>query len=62
VEELLKNFEPEMESVTLIPSNGGVFEMTVNGKLLYSKKSTGRHIEPGEGIRLVQKYLREGNK
>lgn len=31
--------------MTLIPSSGGVFEVTVDGKLIYSKKKTGRHAE-----------------
>ena len=28
--------------VTLVRSGGGVFEITVDGKLAYSKKATGR--------------------
>ena len=27
----------------LIPSGGGAFEVIVDGKLVYSKKATGRH-------------------
>jgi selenoprotein W-related protein len=27
----------------LIPGSGGVFEVTVDGKLVYSKKTTGEH-------------------
>jgi selenoprotein W-related protein len=33
---------------TLIPSKGGVFEVEVNGELVFSKKALGRHAEPGE--------------
>jgi len=40
--------------VTLVKSSGGVFEVTVDGKLLFSKKALGRHAEPGEVIRLMQ--------
>lgn len=29
--------------VELIPSRGGVFEVTADGELIYSKKATGRH-------------------
>jgi selenoprotein W-related protein len=58
--ELLKEFEPEIERLTLIPSDGGRFEVTVNGTLLYSKLATRRHAEPGEVASLVQKFLREG--
>ncbi len=58
--DLLKNFESEIESITVIPSDGGRFEVTVNGELLYSKLQTGRHAEPGEILGLVRKYLQEG--
>ena len=42
---LLEEFEPEIASVKLIPSKGGVFEVTVDGDLVYSKKATGVHAE-----------------
>ena len=32
-------------AVRLIESSGGVFEVTVDGDLVYSKKATGRHPE-----------------
>jgi selenoprotein W-related protein len=54
---MLKEFEPEIESLTLVPSDGGCFELTVNDKLLYSKLATHRHPEPGEIKGLLQKYL-----
>jgi selenoprotein W-related protein len=53
--DLLNNFESEIESLNLVPSNGGRYEISVNGKLIYSKLQTGRHAEPGEVIGLVQK-------
>jgi selenoprotein W-related protein len=58
-DDLLKNFEPEIESVTLVPSNGGRYEISVNGQLIFSKLKTGRHAEPGEIIGLVQKLFRK---
>ena len=33
---------------TMIPSSGGVFDVTVNGQLVFSKKKIGRHAEAGE--------------
>jgi selenoprotein W-related protein len=57
----LNNFEPEIESLTLIPSDGGRFEVTVNDRLIYSKLQTHRHAEPGEISRLVKQLLQEGN-
>jgi selenoprotein W-related protein len=55
--ELLKNFEPEIESISLIPSEGGRYEVTVNDILVYSKLQTGRHANPGEVMGLVEKLL-----
>jgi selenoprotein W-related protein len=57
VAELLKKFEPEIETITLSPSQGGRFEVEVNDTLLYSKLHTGRHAQPGEVVGLVQEYL-----
>jgi selenoprotein W-related protein len=56
--ELLKEFEPNIESITLVPSDGGRFEFSVDGRLLYSKLATHRHAEPGEVISLVREYLK----
>jgi selenoprotein W-related protein len=58
--EIIKAHEAEIESFTLVPSDGGRFEATVNGRLLYSKLRTGRHAEPGEVAGLIEKYLQEG--
>jgi selenoprotein W-related protein len=58
--ELLEKYESLIESITLLPSQGGVYEVTVNGQLLYSKKATGRHAEPGEVVGLVGKFIKEG--
>ena len=58
-EELLKNYEPMLEEMTLVPSDGGRFEVTVNGQLLFSKLSTHRHAEAGEVLGLVRKLVGE---
>ena len=56
---LLENLEPEIESVTLVPSDGGRYEISVNDQLIYSKLQTGRHAEPGEVIGLIQKLIKK---
>ena len=38
----------------LIESSGGEFEVTMDGRLLFSKKALKRHAEPGEVLRLVR--------
>ena len=40
--------------VRLIPSSGGVFEVKVDGDLIFSKKALRRHAEPGEVVRLIK--------
>jgi selenoprotein W-related protein len=53
-DDLLQKFETKIESLTLVPSSGGRYEISVNGQLLFSKLKTGRFPEPGEVIGLVQ--------
>ena len=59
MDELLKNYEHVIETITLVPSDGGKFEVTVNGDLLFSKKKVARHAEPGEVLGLVRKVVGE---
>jgi len=55
--DLLKDFEPGIAEITLVPSDGGRYEVTVDSKLIYSKLQTGRHAEPGEVVKLVKKLI-----
>lgn len=41
-------------TVRLIESSGGLFEVQVDGNLVFSKKALGRHAEPGEVVRLIE--------
>jgi selenoprotein W-related protein len=59
--ELLQLFEADLRSVTAVPSDGGRFEVTVDGRLLYSKLQTGRHAEPGEVVKLMRTHLRRAS-
>ena len=45
VDGLLEEFERQITSIGLIPSRGGVFEVVVDGDLIYSKKATGEHAD-----------------
>ena len=38
----------------LVPSSGGVFEIEVDGKKIFSKKQLGRFPEPGEVVGLLR--------
>jgi len=59
--ELLKQFEYDIERLVLIPSDGGRFEVTVNESLVYSKLQTHRHAEPGEIVGLVKSLMQRGS-
>ena len=50
-EALLDRFESSIESLALVPGGGGVFEVTVDGDLIFSKKSLGRHAEIDEVLK-----------
>ena len=54
----LKQAFPDTE-VRLIESSGGLFEVAVDGRPVFSKKATRRHAEPGEVLKAVQQ-LRGG--
>jgi selT/selW/selH-like putative selenoprotein len=54
----LKQTYPDAD-VRLIESSGGVFEVAVDGKPVFSKKQSRRHAEPGEVLKAVQQ-LRGG--
>jgi selenoprotein W-related protein len=55
--ELLKEFEYQLGSLNLVPSDGGKFEVKVDDRLVYSKLQTHRHAEPGEVVGLVRKII-----
>ena len=42
MEAAIKKFNPKIE-IELIESSGGVFEVTKDGQLIFSKKKLGRH-------------------
>jgi selenoprotein W-related protein len=42
-------------AIKMVPSSGGVFEVSVDGKLVFSKKALGRHANPGEVVGLIQR-------
>ncbi len=55
--DLLKSHETQIASIRLVPSDGGRFEVTVDGELVFSKLKAGRHAEEGEILRLVGRRL-----
>ena len=52
--DLLHDYQHVIDELTLITGSKGVFDVIVDGDVLYSKKSTGRHAEPGEVLQLFR--------
>ncbi len=46
--ELLTHYRKDISDLKLVPSGGGAFEVSVNGKLIFSKLEEGRFPEPKE--------------
>jgi selT/selW/selH-like putative selenoprotein len=55
--ELKQNF-PDAQ-VRLVQSSGGLFEVTVDGQLVFSKKASRRHAAPGEVVQAIQRLRGE---
>jgi selenoprotein W-related protein len=60
--DLLHDYQHVIESLTLVPGSKGTFDVEVDGTLLYSKKQTGRHAEPGEVLQLFREKIVPGVK
>jgi selenoprotein W-related protein len=58
--DLLFNYQHVIESLTFVTGSKGVFEVEVDGEMLYSKKVTGRHAKAGEVLQLFEKRYAVG--
>ena len=52
-EELIGAYGRKITGLTLQPSSGGLFEVTYNGELIFSKKQLDRFPEQGEITGLI---------
>jgi selenoprotein W-related protein len=53
-QELLTTFESEIGRVCLVPGTGGIFEVRLNGEMIFSRKTAGRFPESKELKQLVR--------
>jgi len=53
VDLLLEKYELEISEITLVPSSGGRFEVSVDGELVFSKLEQKRFPEESELLDLV---------
>ncbi len=52
-DELISEHGDELASISLVRGEKGQFEVTVDGRLIYSKSETKRHTEPGEVLKTI---------
>jgi len=53
-QELLTTFENELGELALVPGTGGIFEVRVDGELIFSRNQEGRFPESKELKQLVR--------
>ena len=52
--DLLRDYQHVISELTLITGSHGVFDVAVDGDLLFSKRASGRHAKPGEVLHLFR--------
>jgi selenoprotein W-related protein len=59
-QELLTTFEHEVGEVALVPGTGGIFDVRVEGELIFSRQQAGRFPEAKEVKQLVRDRIAPG--
>ncbi|MDQ1424753.1 MAG: hypothetical protein QOD72_2251 [Acidimicrobiaceae bacterium] len=57
VAELLHDYQHVIEGLTVVTGSKGVFDVVVDGEVLFSKHKTGRHANPGEVLGLFRQLV-----
>jgi selenoprotein W-related protein len=52
-DDLLSKFKTDVKGLTLVPSGGGCFEVSLNGELIYSKLQTGEYPTTGQIVSAI---------
>jgi len=55
--DLLTNYQHVIDDLRLVTGDKGVFDVVVDGELLYSKGDTGRHANDGEVLKLFSEHV-----
>lgn len=58
--DLISNYQHVIEDLRFVMGAKGIFDVTVDNEMLYSKGETGRHAEPGEVLELFKAAYGEG--
>ena len=57
VSDLLSNYQHVIGELKLVTGGGGIYDVVVNGEVLYSKGQTGRHANNGEVLELFAAHV-----
>jgi selenoprotein W-related protein len=60
VDDLLHDYQHVIDDLTVITGSGGVFDVEVDGELLFSKKAESRHAEEGEVLARFREHIGPG--
>ena len=58
--DLLHDYQHVIADLTLVTGSGGVFDVEVDGALLFSKKQVGRHAQDGEVLERFREQIVPG--
>ena len=58
--DLLHDYQHVIAELRLVTGSKGVFDVVVDGEVLYSKKATGRHAEAHEVLELFRAKYAQG--
>ena len=56
-QELLVTFETDLQQVSLVPSSGGIFQVSLNNVLIFDRKTVGRFPETKEIKQLIRDMI-----
>lgn len=60
VADLLRDYQHVIEDLRVITGSKGVFDVVVDGEVLYSKRAEGRHAKPGEVLERFRELVGPG--
>jgi selenoprotein W-related protein len=56
-EDVLSHYQHVVDELRLVTGSKGVFDVRVNGKLIFSKHELGRHAKPGEVLERLRELI-----
>lgn len=54
---MLEAWEGELASLEIVPGDGGIFDVQVDGELVFTKSMLGRYPEPDDVLPLLRPKL-----